>query len=48
MISGYRGPTQDMGVSSVGHSCGYNSRIIHSKYAAVSQYDALPHVEKNE
>ena len=36
--------TQDMGVSSVGHSGGYNSRIIHSKHAAVSQYDAPPHV----
>ena len=46
MVSGYKGPTQDMGVSSVCRPGGYNSRIIHSKQAAVSQYDALPHVWK--
>ena len=46
MVSGYRGPTQNMGVSSVGHSGGYDSGTSHSKHAAVSQYDAPPHVSK--
>ena len=44
MVSGYRGPVQDMGKFSVGHSGRHNSRIINSKQADVSQYYAPPHV----
>ena len=48
MVSSYRGPAQDMGISSVSHSVSgrYNSRSIHSKQADVFQYDGPSHVWK--
>ena len=39
MVSDYKGPVWDMGISSVAHSH-YNSRITHSKRADISQNDA--------
>ena len=38
MVSDYRGPAQDMAISSVGHSRCHNSRIIHSKQVDVEHY----------